>query len=190
MTTIASIQGEGWSVVGYDSRVSEDDGRYYTLPKHSGKVANVSGYLIGAAGDMRAVNIVTNLLKPQSAGNLVGAKLDKFMASVFIPDLKACLDENSYGKDGEQGSSIIVSVNGVVYDIGSNYEWCHDEIGIYAVGSGGGYALGSLYSLVEPFADRTIESAKAHLKEALTISAKLDNNTGAPFNFIIQRRHQ
>jgi hypothetical protein len=38
VTTIAAVQGEGWAVVGYDSRVSEEDGRAYTLPKDNGKI--------------------------------------------------------------------------------------------------------------------------------------------------------
>ena len=38
MTTIAAVQGEGWAVIGYDSRVSEEDGRTYILPKDNGKV--------------------------------------------------------------------------------------------------------------------------------------------------------
>ena len=37
MTTIASVQGEGWSVIGYDSRVSEEDGRTTSCQKIMGK---------------------------------------------------------------------------------------------------------------------------------------------------------
>jgi ATP-dependent protease HslVU (ClpYQ) peptidase subunit len=189
MTTIASIQGNGWSVVGYDSRVSEDDGRYYTVPKHSGKVVSNSGYILGAAGDMRAVNILTNVFKPPTAGELIGARLDKFITSKFIPELKNCLEENSYGKDGEQDSSILVSVNGFAYEIGSNYEWCHDDYGIYGLGSGGNYALGCLYSSIGPINSRTVDQAKSQVREALTISARLDHRTGAPFNVLVQRRN-
>lgn len=187
MTTIASIQGEGWSVVGFDSRVSEDNGRYYTLPKYASKVASNSGYLIGAAGDMRAVNIVTNIFKPTTAGDLTGVKLDKFMTAKFIPELKACFEQNNYGKEGEQESYIFVSVNGTVYEIGSNYEWCHDDYGVYGIGSGGNYALGALFALVEPIKDRTIENSKLYIRDALNISARLDMNTGGPFNILVQR---
>lgn len=188
MTTIASIQGEGWSVVGFDSRVSEDSGRYYTLPKHMSKVSSNSGYLIGAAGDMRAVNIVTNVFKPTSAGDLTGTKLDKFMTSKFIPELKQCLEENNYGKEGEQESYIFVSVNGTVYEIGSNYDWCHDDYGVYGIGSGANYALGALYALVEPIDKRTVEECKVYMRNALSISARLDSNTGAPFHVVVQRK--
>ena len=188
MTTIASIQGTGWSVVGYDSRVSEDDGRYYTLPKNSGKVVSNSGYLLGAAGDMRAVNILTNVFKPPHATDLAGVKLDRFMTSRFIPELKSCFEENNYGKDGEQESSILVSVNGVVYDIGSNYEWCHDKYGIYGLGSGGNYALGCLYSSLGTVNSRTIDEAKAQVRDALAIAARLDHRSGAPFNVLVQRQ--
>jgi hypothetical protein len=37
MTTVAAIQGENWVVVGYDSRVTEEQ-KIYTLPKENGKL--------------------------------------------------------------------------------------------------------------------------------------------------------
>ena len=49
MTTIAAIQGEGWAVVAYDSRVTEEN-RSYVLPKDAGKVVRNGGYIFGAAG--------------------------------------------------------------------------------------------------------------------------------------------
>jgi hypothetical protein len=33
MTTIAAVQGDGWAVIGYDSRITEEEGRSYILPK-------------------------------------------------------------------------------------------------------------------------------------------------------------
>ena len=82
MTTIAAIQGENWAAIGYDSRLTEDNSKIYTLPKDNGKVNRNGPYLIGAAGDMRAINILTHVFKPPAVSpNLYGAKLDKFISS-------------------------------------------------------------------------------------------------------------
>ena len=63
MTTIAAIQGEGWAVVAYDSRVCEDN-RSFILPKDAGKVVRNGQYILGAAGDMRALRLLTSSTVP------------------------------------------------------------------------------------------------------------------------------
>ncbi len=136
MTTIASVQGEGWSVIGYDSRVSEEDGRTYILPKENGKVFKNGNYIIGVAGDVRAINLLAHVFKPPVCTvNTLGVKLDKFITAVFIPELKKCFEEASYSKDGEQESQIIILVNGTIYEIGEDFSWCHDTVGAYAAGT-------------------------------------------------------
>jgi ATP-dependent protease HslVU (ClpYQ) peptidase subunit len=188
MTTIASVQGEGWSVIGYDSRVTEEDGRTYTLPKESGKVFKVGNYILGVAGDMRAINLLTHVFKPPACtATTLGVKLDKFMTSVFIPELKKCFEESSYSKDGDQDSQIMVLINGSAYEIGEDYSWCHDTAGVYAIGSGSDFALGSLNALLEG-KKRTLTSARATIKTALAVSSKFDNKTSEPFYLLTQYR--
>jgi ATP-dependent protease HslVU (ClpYQ) peptidase subunit len=186
MTTLAAVQGEGWAVIGYDSRITED-GRMYQLPKQQGKVVRNGSYLLGAAGDLRAINLLAYVLKPPTpAPTDVGVKLDKFISSRFMPTLKACFDEVQYGEKGEQDSNILVVVNGTVYEIGSGYDWCHDESGIYAVGSGSGYALGSMITSLEG-KKRTMTNVRSSIKTAIGISTRLDPNTGEPIHLITQR---
>lgn len=185
MTTIGAIQGENWVVLGYDSRVSEDDGRMYTLPKTKGKIVKNGKYYLGAAGDMRAINLLGQVFVPPYESDLKGIALDRFISNKFIPALRGCFEMHGYGKEGEQESSIAVAINGVFYEIGSNYDWCHDERGVYGFGSGGGYLLGSLYTY-EPDDYKTVEGAKSIMRNALTISSKLDHRSGAPFNVIVQ----
>lgn len=188
MTTIAAVQGEGWAVIGYDSRVSEEDGRVYILPKDNSKVFKNGSYIIGAAGDMRAINILAHVFKPPTLNpTTVGVKLDKFMTAVFIPELKKCFEDNSYSKDGEQDSQIMVLANGIVYEIGEDYSWCHDELGVYAVGSGSAFALGALNALAEG-KKRTLTSARTMIKSALGVAVKFDNKTGEPFYLLTQYR--
>ena len=121
MTTIAAVQGENWAVVGYDSRVTEDGQKIYSLPKENSKLIRNGNYLIGVAGDMRAINLMAHVFKPPViSATTYGAKLDKFMSAIFIPELKKCFEEASYSKDGDQDSQLIVIVNGSIYEVGND----------------------------------------------------------------------
>ena len=186
MTTIAGVQGNGWAVVGYDSRVS-DDSRIYQLPKDQGKVVQNGRYLLGAAGDMRAINLLSDVLVPPAPpAHAEGRELDKFISTKFIPVLKKCFDDAQYGEKGEHDSAIIAVVNGVIYDIGSNYDWCRDTYGLYAVGTGGQYALGALNSMAEG-KNRTLAGAKQMLKTAVGIACRLDSSSAEPVNLLVQK---
>jgi len=47
MTTLVAIQGDGWSVIGCDSRASDEDGRYMELA--TSKVIDNNGVLIAVS---------------------------------------------------------------------------------------------------------------------------------------------
>jgi ATP-dependent protease HslVU (ClpYQ) peptidase subunit len=111
--------------------------------------------------------------------------LDRFITAVFIPELKKCLEEASYSKDGEMESQVMVVVNGTVYEIGNDYSWAHDESGIYSIGSGGDYAISALLATFET-RKRTIGTAKILVRQALTIASKLDPNTAPPVYIQVQ----
>jgi ATP-dependent protease HslVU (ClpYQ) peptidase subunit len=188
MTTIAAIQGSSWVVIGYDSQVSESEGRKYNLPDNSPKFFEVGKYLIGVAGDYRAVNILSFLFfPPDLQEDITGKDLDKFMISKFVPSLKKCFEANSYGKDEEHGSLIMVIVNSTAYEIGSNYDCIRDSKGLYALGSGGSYALGALYGLFEVGPRRTLKNAKEAMKIALDTAVTLDSGTSYPVYTIVCR---
>jgi ATP-dependent protease HslVU (ClpYQ) peptidase subunit len=186
MTTIAAVQGDGWAVVGYDSRVTEENQKIFTLAKDSGKVVKNGNYLLGAAGDMRAINLLTHVFKPPTLNpTTYGIKLDKFITSVFIPELKKCFEDASYSKDGDMESQVLVVANGTVYEIGNDFSWAHDEAGLYAIGSGGDYALAALLATFET-RKRTLGTANALVRQAITIAAKLDPNTAPPIYIQVQ----
>jgi hypothetical protein len=127
-------------------------------------------YLLGAAGDMRAVNLVGYVFKPPVINpTSYGVKLDKFITTHFIPELKKCFEENSYSKDGEHDSQLLVIVNGTIYEIGEDYSWAHDSFGVYAVGSGAHYALGAMHSSLDN-RKRTLATAKSTIRQSLTIA--------------------
>ena len=185
MTTVAAIQGENWVVVGYDSRVTEEQ-KIYTLPKDNGKLFKNGNYLLGVAGDMRAVNLLSYVFKPPAVTpTTYGLKLDKFVSTSFIPELKKCFEDASYSKDGDQDSQVIVVVNGTVFEIGNDYSWARDETGVYAIGSGGDYAMGAMIASLET-RKRTLSTAKTIVRQAITIASKLDPSTSPPIYVQVQ----
>jgi ATP-dependent protease HslVU (ClpYQ) peptidase subunit len=186
MTTIAAIQGPSWAVLGYDAQVSEADGRKYELPENAAKCFEVGEYLIGVAGDFRAVNILAHNFRPPDAGKNSGQDLDRFMVSKFLPALKKCFDDNFYGKDGEHGSLLIVVVNATVYEIGANFDCLREARGLYAVGSGGNFALGALFAL-DGGKRRSLRGAQEMMEAALKVSATLDPGTSEPIIIITQK---
>ena len=187
MTTIAAVQGSGWAAVAWDSRVVEGE-RVFVLPKSQGKIARNNDYLLGAAGDMRAINLLSHTFTPTKPPTGISSEeLDAFMSTKFLKELKRCFDDAEYGEKGSHESSIIALVQGRVYEIGNNYDWCHDEAGFYAVGTGAQYALGALNSLLE---GKKITQAVAReaLSTALASSCKYDPNSGTPIHILVQSK--
>lgn len=186
MTTIAAVQGRDWAVIAYDSQVTEDSGRSYILPSGSSKVCENGPYLMGAAGDLRAVNILSHNFHPPDPGESEGVDLDKFMTTKFIPSMKKCFETNFYGKSNEQESLIMVVVNAVVYEIGGAYDILRDETGLYALGTGSPYALGAMYQF-DADNSRTMKNARTMAKSGVEIACRLDPSSSGPVQTIMQR---
>lgn len=198
MTTIIGIQGDGFSVICSDSRVSSSTDNFSqigTLREGSSKVAQNGKYLLGAAGDVRAINILHHVFQPPSPPQKCNKKaLDQFFTMKFIPALRECFDlqgysvpENREDKEhiAEQGSSIIVSVNSTIYVVESDYSWSSEATGLYALGSGSSYALGALSVLIR---NKKVNSqlAKTYAFRSLAIASKYDPNTGSPYHSFVQ----
>jgi ATP-dependent protease HslVU (ClpYQ) peptidase subunit len=200
MTTIVGVQGDGFAVICADSRISSmhsDGSQISTLREGSGKVAVNGKYLLGAAGDVRAINILHHAFQPPAPPpNVVGKKLDQFFTMKFIPSLRECFESQGYATPerddkehiAEQNSTIIVAVNGVIYVVDGDYAWSSDANGIYAIGSGASYALGAMQVLTRNKKE-TIQQAKAHAIKALNVAAKFDPHTGAPYHTHIQGKN-
>jgi ATP-dependent protease HslVU (ClpYQ) peptidase subunit len=200
MTTIVGIQGDGFAVVGCDTRISSfnESGDAYqisTLGNGSSKIAVNGKYLLGAAGEMRAINILHHVFQPPPpTPGLRGKKLDSFITGKFIPSLRACFDSQGYSPPdsgdskehrAEQGSSIVVVINGVIYIIESDYSWTAEANYLYSVGTGSSYALGSLHSLLGNKRP-TPTQARSACTKALSVASKFDPYTGAPLQTFVQ----
>lgn len=200
MTTIAGIQGDGFAVVCADSQISDvsTDGainQIITLRESFGKIGVNGRYILGAAGDVRAINILHHAFSPPiPPNNAKGKHLDQFMTVKFIPALRECFEAQGYAAPqteqsqhlAEHGSSIIVVVNCVIYIIESDYSWCSDLSGIYTLGSGAQFAMGALHALSNKVSNIRIPQAKQFLIKSLAAAAKFDPYTGAPYHTLVQ----
>lgn len=199
MTTIACIQGDGWAVVGSDSRIStifgEASAEVGTLSATNPKIGTNGKYILGAAGDLRAINILHHAFQPPACPpNLKGKKLDQFITTKFIPALRSCFDEQGYSqpenKDGkdhvaQHDSQIVCVVNSTIYIIDGDYSWFTNNTGLYAIGSGSSYAIGAL-SVITSSARTTLQSAKKAITKSLTIASRFDPHTGSPYTVYSQ----
>ena len=202
MTTIVGLQGDNFAVVYVDSRISSSDSGGYisqisTLKEGCGKVAVNGKYLLGAAGDVRAINILHHVFQPPTPPiNMRGKKLDQFFTAKFIPALRECFEQQGYAipdikedKEhiAEQASTILVGRHGIIYVVDGDYSWTSDSSGMYALGSGSSYALGALQALATN-RKLTIPQAKKLALKALSTAAKFDPYTGPPFHYHIQEQ--
>jgi len=199
VTTIIGIQGEGFAVVCVDSRISSmDEGGYAsqitTLSQTSCKIAVNGKYLLGAAGDVRAINILHHAFAPPvPPAGMDRKKLDHFFTTKFIPSLRDCFEKQGYAHPeketsthiAEHGSIVLSVVSGAIYVVEGDYSWTSDANGVYALGTGSSYALGALQVLLGT-KERTPKVCKDAAMKALKIAASFDPYTGPPFYHFLQ----
>lgn len=177
MTTIVALQGADFAVVAFDSMVSEGDEKVFYLPRDLPKVVRVGDCIFGAAGDLRAVNLLSTFDLPSPDPKLRGKNLDLWVGKTFVPSLQELFDDAGYDKDNEQASTILLVANCTIYEIGTAYEWLRDECGFYTSGSGAPYAAGFLLSLGDTFR-KSLDVARDSAVRAVEIASILDPMTG------------
>lgn len=179
VTTIAAIQGDDFVVVAFDSMVSDGDDKIFTLPRSMPKVVRKRNCIYGAAGDLRAVNLLSTFTLPTPGAGVQGRDLDLWVGRTFVPDLKTLFQESGYEKENTHGSTILIAVNYTIYEIGSEYEWLRDARGIYSVGTGGNFALAHLV-MAGPEINKDFSLAREAAVEAVELAAELDARTSMP----------
>lgn len=200
MTTIVGIQGDGYCLLAADTRITSTDSagvpyQIMTLKSETSKIAVNGKYLIGTAGDLRAINLLTHTLNPPICPlNLKGKKLDEFITNKLIPAIKEMFEKNGYTTNetygvtkAEYDSELIVAINQTLYHIDGDYSWFTDQTGIYTLGTGAPYALGALHNMPIP---RNPAQAKKQAIKALATASKYDPNTGSPYHTQIQQAKQ
>jgi hypothetical protein len=167
-----------------------------TLGINSAKIAENGKYLLGAAGDMRAINILHHAFQPPLVPpNTSSKKLDNFITTKFVPSLRECFEKQGYASPendsathiAQHGSTIMTVVCGTIYVVDGDYSWTSDINGLYALGTGSSYALGALQALSSS-KEMTATQAKRVAIKAITIASKFDPYTGLPFHTYIQEK--
>lgn len=202
MTTIIGLQGDGWAVIGTDSLISSfDDQGFITgqskLPADTSKIVNKDGFILGAAGDVRAINLLHHVLQvPTTRYATTTEKLNQYVTKRFIPALRECFDEHGFSAPekgdrdhrAEHGSTIILSVNAHVYVIESDYSWASDASGIYVIGTGSPYAKGAIHVLTNGLGAGSLTQKKAIsvVEKALEVACSYDPYSAPPFYIYTQ----
>lgn len=202
MTTIIGIQGKNFSVIGADSQISSFDDQGYitsqtTLPERSSKIAEKNGYLIGAAGDVRAINLLHHVYEPPSARYATTQeKIDEHITRRVIPSIRQCFDDQGFSPPekgdrdhrAEHGSTVIISIKSRIYVIESDYSWAEDKDGVYVIGTGSQYARAALHLLLEGLVLSKLSQKKVVeiIERALKVACTYDPYSEGPFHLFVQ----
>ena len=189
MTTLLAYQGEGWAVVGCDSRSSDESGRPTVMATH--KVINNNGVLIAGSGAGRGSNIMQFGWKAPKPTAADAQDLDVFVSQKFIPAMRKAFVDAGYDmkEDGDAAahdSSFLIILRGTIYPIFEDYSWDRDARGIYYSGSGGDVALGAFLAYLERLTKITPDDIEAAIKQAIVKATEWDIYTAPPIITKIQ----
>jgi len=172
MTTIVAMQGNTIATIGAESYTTYGDRPFFH--KDVKKIVRSGKWLIAAAGDANACDLITNIWKPPSPrGN---KSLHNFVATTVIKSLRKMFADNNYVQQPkDDGFDLLLAINGEVFQITNDYTLLRTNTGIYGIGSGADYAVGALM-------------AGASVEEAMKIAIKLDTNSGGPIQIELSER--
>lgn len=148
---------------GWDSQVSGP----YDFEVDGSKVFSNNGVVFGVAGALRLANVLEymDIPEPPMKSDAINRYVVKTLCDAIRNECRYVdLSSNSEGQAGVEGS-VLVSVRGRVYDIGSDFSACRNRSKTYGIGSGSAFALGALAAGADPLT-------------ALKIAAKMDTGTG------------
>lgn len=158
MTTVVAVETEKGVTFAADSRIS-----WYA--KHDGwidKVVTNGEYTFGAAGALRAIQVLEFAKLPVPPKTDDTRAIDRFVTKELVSSIKDAFKEAN--SDADESSIILGAVSGRAYIFGSDGAWVRNPDGLYAVGSGQSYALGALRAGAKP-------------KEAVAIASYFDGYT-------------
>lgn len=178
MTTIIGVQHEDKCVIVSDSRIAAG-GKVYTHPEMV-KVVERGSYIIGGAGNYRALQVVLHGWQPPLVTAKAKINLYEFVINKVIPTLKTTLTEagvdfnkTSDDDDDKFELNLLIGINGTIFEIDSDFAVGMNSTGFYGIGSGGDFAVGALH-------------AGTTMLDAMRIAALNNNETSEPFHIFEQ----
>jgi hypothetical protein len=178
MTTIIGLQYDDHCAIVVDSRVVDDSGYIYSHPD-SRKISERNGFLIAGSGEVTPCDVAQHIWDPPTPTRTEKKDLFHFMVAKVMPSLHKCLVANGFNFDApktEQRFNFLIAICGEIFDIDDELSVSRNENGIYAVGSGGAYAIGALY-------------AGADAYEAMEIASTVSAFTAPPYYSKEQFKH-
>ncbi len=176
-------------VLAADSQITEDNLR--SISTSTPKIVSVGKYLLGITGDTRPGDILTYNWRPPVPK--YGDDPIVFMGRKVIPSIIQAFKDNNYdpvdaAKDKDSGFDYLLAFNGNLFHVACDLSFFQSQFGAYALGTGGQFALGYLYSQVKGTAI-PFTRAESIAKRAVEIASVLDVNTGLPVQLVIQERN-
>ncbi len=186
MTTLAAVQGDGWCVIGAETRASDEDG--HPIQVATGKIFKNGPAVIAGAGSVRGCNILQFGWK---APKRTIASTDIYITKSFIPAMrKAFLDAGYDMKSdttaAENDNDLIVAIGGVIYSVAGDYSWERCKGNLYVAGSGGKLALGALAYAGADKA-QTPEQADKFIRKAIEAAIRYDVFSGGAVDTVTQK---
>ena len=171
MTCIVALSDNGKVYMGGDRGHSDS---HTLVSSTQPKIFDTGSYLIGYAGNSGIGQAVVYNFEYPAVGKT--HNIDRHMLKVFIPALRSFFKDNDIKiPDSEDDNAgFIVGVKGRVYEIDISDFQCieYEEV---SIGSGSGYAYGSLYSTkdYEPL-DRIRQGLEAAIKYSPSCQGPID----------------
>lgn len=172
MTCIAGIVDKGRVFIGGDGAASDGT---LTVARRDEKVFRNGQFLFGACGSFRIINLLRYELKPPRW--TAGADPYRFMVVDFIGEVRRVLMSAGAAKKGEADGGFLVGFGGRLFNIDTDYQVGEAEAGYDACGSGGGYALASMFSTPR-------QAARSRILIALKAAAAVSPDVRPPFKIL------
>lgn len=167
-----------------DSQITDNDQRIISV--QTPKIIHVGKYLLGVTGDSRPGDILAYNWTPPAYKPTYHPV--EFMGKRIIPSIYSAFKDNGYEVDAKETNfAYLLSFNAHLFSIGGDLSFNASEMGLFAAGSGGNYALGYLYSLQAKSYNKLL-MAKVVAEKAVKIASVLDINTCPPIQLEIQTK--
>jgi ATP-dependent protease HslVU (ClpYQ) peptidase subunit len=178
MTTIIGLEYKDKCFIVADSQTTDADGKIYSHPEVK-KITENGSFLIAGSGETLACDIAQHIWESPVPTKQDKEDLYRFMITKAMPSLRKCMTENGYNFDESKSDGrfqFLIAVCGEIFDVDQELCVSMSADGMYAVGSGGAYALGALHA-----------GADAH--QAMDIAAKITAFTAGPYYSKTQTKH-